>query len=207
MIGVRGVTGGMITMEILKILVEITAGRGTIILGQGVWTTAMDMMIMSAVIGAMDKAAGTLKAAGMSTLIAAWKRRGTAGVVDVGIVQEGDVASHKARRLMGIEGLYYVCSLPSFLFNSILTKSVLIGIYLRLFQQQRRRAERKQFLLSWNPMATTLSLRIVLLREILLVHWLGMLQALPKKRLPLTMSIPKVNFSMTISFYSLHFSY
>lgn len=206
MIGVRGVTGGMITMEILKILVEITAGRGTIILGQGVWTTAMDMMIMSAVIGAMDKAAGTLKAAGMSTLIAAWKRRGTAGVVDVGIVQEGDVASHKARRLMGIEGLYCVCSLPSFLFNSILTKSVLIGIYLRLFQQQRRRAERKQFLLSWNLTATTLSLRIVLLREILLVHWLGMLQALPKKRLPLTMSIPKVNFSMTISFYSLHFS-
>lgn len=206
MIGVRGVTGGMITMEILKILVEITAGRGTIILGQGVWTTVMAMMTMSAVIGAMDKAAGTLKAAGMSTLIAAWKRRGTAGVVDVGIVQEGDVASHKARRLMGIEGLYCVCSLPSFLFNSILTKSVFIGIYLRLFQQQRRRAERKQFLLSWNLTATTLSLRIVLLREILLVHWLGMLQALPKKRLPLTMSIPKVNFSMTISFYSLHFS-
>jgi hypothetical protein len=206
MIGVRGVTGGMITMEILKILVEITAGRDTIILGQGVWTTVMAMMTMSAVIGAMDKAAGTLKAAGMSTLIAAWKRRGTAGVVDVGIVQEGDVASHKARRLMGIEGLYCVCSLPSFLFNSILTKSVFIGIYLRLFQQQRRRAERKQFLLSWNLTATTLSLRIVLLREILLVHWLGMLQALPKKRLPLTMSIPKVNFSMTISFYSLHFS-
>jgi hypothetical protein len=180
MIGVRDVTV-MVTMEILKILVEITAGRDTIILGQGVWTTVMAMMTMSAVIGAMDKAAGTLKAAGMSTLIAAWKRRGTAGVVDVGIVQEGDVASHKARRLMGIEGLYCVCSLPSFLFNSILTKSVFIGIYLRLFQQQRRRAERKQFLLSWNLTATTLSLRIVLLREILLVHWLGMLQALPKK--------------------------
>jgi hypothetical protein len=52
-----------------------------------------------------------------------------------------------------------------------------------LFQQQRRRVERKQ-LLSWNPTVTTLSLRIVLLREILLVHWLGMLQALPTKSLP-----------------------
>jgi hypothetical protein len=28
-----------------------------------------------------------------------------------------------------------------------------------------------------------------------------------EKSLPLTMSIPKVNSSMTISFYSLHFSY
>jgi hypothetical protein len=92
MIGMRDVTV-MVTMEILKILAEMTAGRGTIILGQGVWTTAMAMMIMgrrTMVIGAMDKAAGTLTAAGTSTLIAAWKRRGTAGVVDVGTVQKGD---------------------------------------------------------------------------------------------------------------------